>query len=160
VEYTAVRNAMLTKMTDMAKEVAKRIKADGYKVKAVSASGGKTVDGKLYGHISLKHAAALAGLGVIGRNCLLISPQYGTLLWLSAVLTDAQLAPDPKAQFEICDGCNKCVEACPVGALDDPALFGRKECSKFFTIVNKKLEIKCFSCRTVCPYCFGKEEAG
>lgn len=160
VEYTAVRNAMLTKMTDVANEVAKRIKTDGYKAKAVSASGGKTVDGNLYGHISLKHAAALAGLGVLGRNCLLISPQYGTMLWLSAVLTDAELPPDPKARFEICDGCNKCVEACPMGALDDPASFGRKECRKVFAMVNKKLEIKCFLCRTVCPYRFGEEEAG
>ena len=156
VDYTASRNAMLTKMTDMAKEVAKRIKADGYQVKAISASGGKTIDGKLYGHISLKHAAELAGLGLINRNYLLTNPQYGNLLWLSAVLTDADLIPDKKAQYKICDNCNKCVETCPSEALDDPALFGKKECSKFFTLVNKKFEIKCFLCRTVCPYCFGK----
>jgi len=156
VEYTASRNAMLTKMTDVAKEVAKRINAAGHKAKAISASGGKTVDGKMNGHISLKHAAELAGLGVITRNYLLTNLQYGNLLWLSAVLTDADLIPDEKTQFKICDNCNKCVEACPVGALDDPALFGRKGCSKFFTIENKKFAIKCFLCRTVCPYCFGK----
>jgi len=153
VEYTACRNAMLTKMTNMAKEVAKRINADGYKAKAISASGGKTVvDGNLYGHISLKHAAELAGLGIITRNYLLTNPQYGNLLWLSAVLTDADLIPDKKAQYIICDNCNKCVETCPSGALNNPDLFGKKGCSKFFTIVNRKFEIKCFSCRKVCPY--------
>jgi epoxyqueuosine reductase QueG len=156
VEYTASRNAMLNKMTDMAKEVEKRIKSDGHKAKAISASGGKTIDGKMYGHISLKHAAELAGLGIIARNYLLTNPEYGNLLWLSAVLTDAELIPDKKAEYKICDNCNKCVETCPSGALDNPALFGKKERSKFFTIVNKKFEIKCFLCRKVCPYCFGK----
>jgi len=155
VEYTASRNAMLTKMTDMAKDVEKRIKAAGYKSKAISATGGKTIDGKLYGHISMKHAAELAGLGIIGRNYLLINSEYGTLLWFSAVLTEADLTPDKKAQYNICDNCNICVDACPSGALDDPSNFGKKECAKFFRIVNKKLEIQCFSCRKVCPYCFG-----
>ena len=156
IEYTASRNAMLNKMTNMAKEVAKRIKADGHKAKAISATGGKFIDGKHFGHISLKHAAELAGIGLINRNYLLTNPQYGNLLWLSAVLTNADLIPDKKAQYKTCDNCNKCVEMCPVGALDDPDLFGKKECSKFFTMTNKKIEIKCFLCRTVCPCCFGK----
>ena len=156
VEYTACRNTMLTKMTNMAKEVAKRINADGYQAKAISASGGKTVDGDLYGHISLKHAAELAGLGIITRNYLLTNPEYGNLLWFSAVLTDADLIPDKKAQYIDCNNCNKCVETCPSRALDNPALFGKKGCSKFFKIENKKFVIKCFSCRKVCPYSFGK----
>ena len=158
VEYTASRNTMLTKMTEMSKTVAKRIKTDGYKVKAISATGGKTVDGTLYGHISLKHAAELAGLGIIGRNYLLTNAEYGNMLWLSAVLTDAELTPDKRARYAICDDCNKCVEACPSGALDDLAAFGKKECSKFFTLANRKFEIKCYTCRTVCPHCFGITE--
>ena len=158
--YTTSRNAMLTAMTDMAKKVAKRIKTDGYKSKAISASGGKSVDSdgrkELFGHISLKHAAEIAGLGVIGKNYLLTNPQYGNLLWLSAVLIDAELTSDEKLQYEICGNCNKCVEACPAGALDDLASFGKKGCSKFFTIEDRRFIIKCFLCRTVCPYCFGK----
>ena len=156
--YTEGRNAILTKMTSMAKEVAKRIKADGYKVKAISGSGGKTVDGKMNGHISLKHAAELAGLGLIGRNYLLTNSEYGNMLWFSAVLTDAELIPDGKAQYEICGNCNKCVQTCPLGALDNPDLFGRKECSTFYVLANRKFEIRCFSCRMACPYRFGKRE--
>ena len=159
VEYTTCRNAMLTKMTDMAKTVAKQIKRDGYKAKEISGAGGKWVEGNgrkiQFGHISLKHAAEFAGLGVIGRNYLLTNSKYGNLLWLSAVLTDADLTPDKKAQYSICDNCSKCVEVCPSGALDDPSVFGRKKCDQFFTFVNRKFEIKCFSCRTTCPYCFG-----
>jgi len=156
--YTANRNEMLTKMTDMAKEVAKQIKRAGYKAREISGTGGKWVedDGRkeLFGYISLKHAAELAGLGVIGKNCLLTNPQYGNLLWLSAVLTNADLIPDQKAQYAICDNCGKCVEMCPSGALGDPGSFGKKGCSQFFSMENKKLLIKCFLCRTVCPHCF------
>jgi epoxyqueuosine reductase QueG len=159
-EYTASRNAMLTAMTNMAKEVAKRLKADGCKTVVISATGGKWVDGidgrkEQIGYISLKHAAEIAGLGVIGKNYLLTNLQYGNLLWFSAVLTDAELIPDEKIQFVMCDNCNKCVEACPAGSLGDLASFGRKGCSKFFTIEDKKFKIKCFLCRTICPHCFG-----
>ena len=158
-EYTTSRNAMLTAMTDMAKEVAKRIKADGYKTKVISAAGGKWVEGdgrkEQFGYISLKHAAEIAGPGVIGKNYLLTNPRYGNLLWFSAVLTDAELTPEEKVQFNICDNCNKCVQACPAGALDNLASFGKKGCSKFFTIEDRKFKIKCFLCRTVCPHSFG-----
>jgi len=87
-KYTASRNTMLTAMTNMAKEVAKQMKKEGYKTKIISATGGKWVndDGRKEqkGHISLKHAAEIAGLGVIGKNYLLTNPQYGNLLWFSA----------------------------------------------------------------------------
>lgn len=157
--YTASRNSMLTGMTGMAKAVAKRIRADGYKTKVISAAGGKWVDGdgrkEQFGCISLKHAAEIAGLGVVGKNYLLTNPQYGNRLWLSAVLTDAELTPDEKVQFAMCDNCTICVEACPVGALNDLTAFGRKRCSQFFTIEDREFRVKCFLCRTVCPHRFG-----
>ena len=131
----------------------------GNKTKVISAAGGKWVDGdgrkEQFGYISLKHAAEIAGLGVIGKNYLLTNPQYGNLLWLSAVLTDAKLVPDKKTKFTLCDNCNKCIEACPARALDNLASFGKKGCSNFFTIEDKKFKIKCFLCRTICPHCFG-----
>ena len=155
-EYTASRNAMLSAMTRMAKDVAKRLKPHGCKTKVISAAGGKWVESgekkEQYGEISLKHAAQIAGLGTIGKNNLLTHPQYGNLLWFSAILTDAVLTPGETAQFSLCDGCNLCVEACPAGALSDPATFGRKGCARFFTIEHKKFLIKCFACRAVCPH--------
>ena len=154
-EYTELRNAIMTKMTAIAKDLEKRIKADGHRAKAISATGGKFIGGKHWGTISLKHAAELAGLGVIARNYLLTSPVHGNLLWLSAVLTDAALVPDEKLNLNICENCNLCVEVCPSGALDDPGAFGRKKCDQFFKLVDQKLEIQCYQCRAVCPYRFG-----
>lgn len=143
VEYTDIRNAINEKMNDIAKKTAKKIASEGYKAKAVSG---------LSGQISLKHAAELAGLGVIGKNYLLANPEYGSLLWFSAVLTDAALTADKKAMHTVCGNCGKCVEICPSKALDNPASFGKKKCSDTcFKIVNGKWKIKCFLCRKVCP---------
>lgn len=156
VEYTVIRNGMVEKMDNAAKDVATRIKLSGYRSKVIGGLGGKRINGRFYGHISLKHAAELAGLGIIARNYLLTNPRYGNLLWLSAVLTDADLSPDKKSQFNVCDACDKCVAVCPSGALDNPDLFGQGECYKTcYKQVMGKLELKCFRCRTVCSYRFG-----
>jgi len=155
--FIDVRNAVNEKMNAAEKDLAKRIKGDGYKVKTINGLGGKWVDGRQRGYISLKHAAEIAGLGVIGKNYLLINPEYGTLLWLGAVLTDAVLTPDEKLQHDLCSDCNKCVEVCPSKALsDDIASFKKEECTKnMFKMVEKKWEIMCFRCRKVCPHSFG-----
>ena len=157
VGFIDIRSALNEKMTDIAKNVAKQIKAGGHKAKAISGMGGKWVNGHQFGHISLKHAAELAGLGIIGKNYLLHNPEYGNLLWFSAVLTNADLMPDKKVKYKICKSCNKCVEMCPSKALDDPDLFEKKKCSEtVFKNVNGKWEIMCFLCRKVCPNRFGK----
>ena len=79
----------------------------------------------------MKHAVELAALGIIGRNYLLTNPQYGNLLWFSAVLTDAELAPDERLQSALCSDCNVCVDMCPSKALDKPTSFGRKVCTDY-----------------------------
>ena len=152
VEYTEIRNEMVKKMDSIAKEVAKQIIKKGYKAKAIGSVSTKGYNGP----ISLKHAAELAGLGIINRNYLLTNPEYGNLLFLSAVLTDADLITDKKAKYTVCDNCNKCMEICPSKALNNPDLFGKKECAKICISVKDKLEFKCFLCRKVCPYRFGK----
>ena len=155
IEYTKVRNAMAKKMTSIAKELAKQIKNDGYKTKAISSIGGKYLNGEHFGIISLKHAAELAGLGQITRNYLLTNMEYGNRLWFSAVLCDADLIVDEKIELDICNDCDKCLESCPSGALANSTL-EKKECSKYYKMVNRKLEIQCFKCRAVCPYGFGE----
>jgi len=155
--FIDIRNAVNEKMNAAEKDLAKRIKADGYKIKTINGMGGKWVDGRQRGHISLKHAAESAGLGIIGKNYLLINPEHGTLLWLGAVLTDAVLTPDEKLRCDLCSNCNKCVEICPSKALgDDVSSFRKEECTgNMFKMVDKKWEIMCFLCRKVCPHSFG-----
>ena len=157
IGFIDIRSRLNEKMTDIAKNVAKQIKTSGYKTKVINGLGGKSVNGQFFGHISLKHAVELAGLGVIGKNYLLYNSEYGNLLWFSAVLTDANLVSDKKVKYKICNNCNKCVEMCPVNVLDNINSFRKKECSgTVFKKINGKWEIMCFLCRKVCLNRFGK----
>lgn len=70
-----------------------------------------------YPLLSYKQAARLAGLGVYGKQSLIITPQFGPWVRLALVVTDAGLVPDEPFGEDLCGNCTTCIEACPVGAL-------------------------------------------
>jgi len=64
--------------------------------------------------------AISAGLGQLGRCCLLVTPQYGPNVRIAKVITDMPLAYDSPIDFGLtnfCNNCKKCVQACPPQAL-------------------------------------------
>ncbi len=66
------------------------------------------------GGIYLKDAAVAAGLGCIGRNNLLVTPEYGTRVRLRAIAVSELLPPSEKRDFDPCQGCARpCASACP-----------------------------------------------
>jgi epoxyqueuosine reductase len=70
-----------------------------------------------FGGAFLKDSAALAGLGVIGKHNLLVTPEYGTRIRLRGIFMEAELEPTGPLDFDPCKGCNKpCHRACPRGA--------------------------------------------
>ena len=69
-------------------------------------------------NLDLDYAAVAAGLGEIGLHGVFLSPRFGPRQRFQAVLTDAPLDPDPVAVREVCGGCSRCAEACPLGAID------------------------------------------
>jgi len=76
------------------------------------------------GGVYLKDAAVLAGLGCIGRNNLLIAPQYGPRLRLRAMLTDAELPSTGASEFDPCENCRApCHTACPLNAFEKQIYF-------------------------------------
>ena len=69
---------------------------------------------------SYKHAAELAGLGTVGRHTMLITPEFGSRIKLTCLLTEATLEPTPKSRKNYCIKCNACIKACPSKALQAP----------------------------------------
>jgi epoxyqueuosine reductase len=72
-----------------------------------------------YGGIFLKEAAVLGGLGCIGRNNLVITPELGSRIRLRAMLLEDELTPTGPIDFDPCKGCEEfCRKACPRNAYE------------------------------------------
>lgn len=64
-----------------------------------------------------KQMARLAGFGNYGKNALIITPKYGPWIRLAAIVTNAEFVYDEPFGKDLCGDCDKCVKACPTGAL-------------------------------------------
>ena len=105
------------------------------------------------GILSLRHAGRLAGLGVLGKNTLLINARFGNMIQLGALLLNLKLEGDPIAAYEACkDGCNLCIRSCPQSALDGTTV-NQEACRPLSNYKNERGFIlkKCWECRRVCP---------
>jgi len=74
------------------------------------------------GGIFVKDSGVLAGLGSIGKNNLLVTPEYGPRVRVWALLFDAALRPTGPVIYDPCDGCDEpCRKACPRNAFKNAA---------------------------------------
>ena len=112
-----------------------------------------------------KTVATHAGLGWIGKNCLLVTQKYGSAVRLSSLLTDAPLHFDTTITESRCGKCAICVNRCPAKALTGElwtpgtsreALFFKEKCKK--TQLQRMKQATgietdlCGLCFAVCPY--------
>ena len=102
----------------------------------------------------LKDAAALAGLGVIGKNNLLITSEYGPRVRFRALVTETELPPGEVIENNPwCSSCTTCIEACPVDALEG-GRYDRELCLTC-PLHRRKLspyaELWCNQCANACP---------
>ena len=119
--------------------------------------------------ISEVSTACASGLGVIGRNGLLINEKYGSWVFIGEIVTTLDLGAG-SGEIKRCPDCGKCVKACPVGALSEEN-FGRDICLS--NVSQKKGEIPeeyqllmqkygcawgCDICQQVCPLNRGKRK--
>ncbi|MDE7444818.1 MAG: 4Fe-4S binding protein [Lachnospiraceae bacterium] len=160
VPYTRVRNSLTPKMDAIALDFCIEMEKNGIAAIPIPTNESQwdSSTERWRSVVSQKHAAQAAGLGTMGRHSLLITPEFGSMVWLGAVLTEAELEPDPVLK-KICNDCNLCVEICPVNALEEPRLkqqtcwdhaFGENKETKYW-------EISCHKCRDICPYNLGSE---
>ncbi|MHB8052827.1 MAG: 4Fe-4S double cluster binding domain-containing protein [Methanoregula sp.] len=155
--YDVVNQAL----DQIALQVANTIQREGYRALPIPASK-RASDELIAGVFSQKLAAHLAGLGWIGKSCLLVTPDHGPRVRWIAVLTDAPLAPTGTPMESRCGKCTECVDICPVHAFtgrpfreDEPreARFDAALCDRYF----KELEagsgpVVCGLCLYVCPF--------
>jgi epoxyqueuosine reductase len=93
------------------------IQRRGYNAIAIAASF--VIDWKKQNsHISHRHVAVEAGLGFLGRNNLLIHPDYGAGVRLATILTDMPLKTDSPVS-DNCGDCLACIAACPAEAISE-----------------------------------------
>ncbi len=64
-------------------------------------------------------AAVKCGVGEKGFHGALLTDEFGPMVRISFVLTDAELEPDLMKTPHLCDGCGACVKACPGHAIDE-----------------------------------------
>lgn len=112
----------------------------------------------------MEHAwARLAGLGWIGKNSLLLTPGFGSYVFIGELIVTAELEYDSPIK-EACGKCRKCIDACPTGAILENRIIDSKKCISYHTIENKaEIDISlkdkfrnhlfgCDICQDVCPW--------
>ena len=105
------------------------------------------------GILSLRHAGHLAGLGVLGKNTLLINDKLGNMIQLGALLLNEKLEGDPIAVYEACKAdCQLCIRACSQSALDGITVH-QQACRPISSYKNERGFVlkKCWECRRICP---------
>ncbi|MBN1139116.1 MAG: epoxyqueuosine reductase [Anaerolineae bacterium] len=137
------------------------LQGEGHQVYPVPAS--KSVDDeRLCGIFSHKLAAHLAGMGWIGKSCLLVTPQRGPRVRWATILTTAPLEPAGAPMAERCGNCTQCVDACPVGAFNGEPFrageprevrFDAHACDHYFDELQADGRVAvCGLCLYVCPH--------
>lgn len=162
IPYTLVRNTITPKMNTMALDFCIEMEKRGVVCVPIPTNDSvwDSATDRWRSILSQKHAAQAAGLGTIGRHSLLITPEFGCMVWLGAVLCTQALEADPLKE-RICDNCNLCVEACPVNALARVEI-QQETCWNYAFGEDPDLRtwrIGCHKCRDVCPYLFGYQNA-
>ena len=80
------------------------------------------------GEVNHKTVAAIAGLGSIGLNRLLVNAEFGPFVRLGTVITDATLSADQPLDENPCDQCELCRTACPVEAIQEDGTLDYRAC--------------------------------
>jgi epoxyqueuosine reductase len=124
------------------------------------------VEGKAFvdsGPVLERDFAGVAGIGWIGKNTHLISPERGSWFFLGELFVSVPLAYDRPIR-DRCGKCDLCLKACPTGAFAGPYLLDARRCISYLTIELKGFIPRhlrplignhifgCDICQEICPY--------
>jgi epoxyqueuosine reductase QueG len=98
-----------------------------------------------YGRLSTRHLGVEAGLGTLGLEVNILTPEFGPRLYLTGILTELELEPDQRMEEQVCIGesCSRCLHSCPpdavrqwgldkAGCATEAQEFGFAQITKFF----------------------------
>lgn len=119
-------------------------------------------DDRICAAFSHKLGAHLAGLGWIGKSCLLVTPQHGPRVRFTSILTDAPLAPTGVPMEEQCGDCAECVEICPQQAFSGRPFrigepreqrYNARKCESYLNSIRDNGQPPvCGLCIYICPH--------
>jgi len=117
-----------------------------------------------------KRAAMLAGMGVYGKNSLILHSRYGPTLRFYGVATSADLVKSSPCEEDLCNNCVRCIRACPTGVLEPYVMTNPRKClvdmreaksvdRKYRKMIEKHEPMltpnswkMCTVCQMVCPH--------
>lgn len=142
----------------------------GYKYIPIGASQSININGWNYnGRYSHKKVASLAHLGGIGKSSLFLHKNYGARVRLGTLFTNCEFETKQEEYHSPCTECDRCVKACPSGAIkgmlwqpgtERSQVFDPEKCSEYMKKNFKHIGrgAVCGICMSVCPVGKGKEE--
>jgi epoxyqueuosine reductase len=118
------------------------------------------------GELADRAVAERAGIGWSGKNCSIITPEFGSYVYLGEMITNLPFEPDTPMEDQ-CGDCTLCLDACPTGALVQGGQLNSQRCVAFLTQTKGFLPDEfrdklgnriygCDSCQTACPKNKGK----
>jgi epoxyqueuosine reductase len=109
--------------------------------------------------------AVRAGLGWLGKHTNVITPEYGSWVFIGELLLNLELEYDTQQIEDHCGSCTICIDACPTGAITEPYVLDSNKCISYATIELRAddipAEVKenldgwvygCDVCQDVCPW--------
>ena len=118
------------------------------------------------GELVDRAVAQRAGIGWSAKNCSIITPEFGSYVYLGEMITNIPFEPDIPMEDQ-CGDCTLCLDACPTGALIQGGQLNAQRCIAFLTQSKKPIPEEfrakignrvygCDTCQTVCPKNKGK----
>ena len=111
---------VLRKMDKVAFRLAEELEAAGHPAFVVPAQETEwSLKRASYGRLSTRHLGVEAGLGTLGLEVNILTPEYGPRLYLTGVLTEVELQADRPMTEQVCIGesCSRCLHSCPGDAV-------------------------------------------
>ncbi|WP_010307136.1 tRNA epoxyqueuosine(34) reductase QueG [Kurthia senegalensis] len=119
------------------------------------------------GELSDRAVAERAGIGWSGKNCSIITPEFGSYVYLGEMITNIPFEPDEQMEDQ-CGECRLCIDVCPTGAIVQAGQLNSHKCVAFQTQTKGFLPDEfrekignriygCDTCQTVCPKNKGKK---